>query len=112
MSCAAPTLVTRSVRLGSSTVVSMSGTLDRAASASVAAYLVDQADAATGDFHVDLRAVDLVDDAQVVLVTALHRRLAVRGYQLFLATGATTSSAAELIGVPLPAQTSSHTLTR
>ena len=109
MSCAAPTLVTRSVRSGTATVVSMSGTLDRAAGAMVAAYLLDQADAATGDFHVDLRAVDLVDDAEVVLVTALRRRLAVRGYQLFLATGTTTSSAAELTGVPLRADVVPHT---
>ena len=44
---AAPTLVTRSVRSGIATVVSMSGTLDRAAGAMVAAYLLDQADAAS-----------------------------------------------------------------
>jgi hypothetical protein len=88
------TLVTTSIRSGTATVISMSGTLDRAAGAMVAAYLLDQADVASGDFHLDLRAVDLVEDAEVVLVTALHRRLAVRGHQLYLTPpGATTSAA-------------------
>ena len=74
-------LITTSLRSGTATVVSMSGTLDGAGAAMVASYLLDQADVANGDVHIDLRRVELVDGAEVALVTALQRRLAVRGHQ-------------------------------
>ena len=55
-------LITTSLRSGTATVISMSGTLDPAGAAMVATYLLDQADVANGDFHLDLRAVDLVNE--------------------------------------------------
>ena len=79
------TLITTSTWSGTATVVSMSGTLDRAAGAMAAAYLLDEVDVATGDFHLDVRGVEFVEDADVVLLTALRRRLALRGHQLHLA---------------------------
>ena len=91
-------LITRSLRSGTSTVISMCGTLDGPAAAMVAAYLLDQVDVASGDFYIDLRAVDLVDGAEVPLVTALQRRLAVRGHQLHLTPPDATGSATVPLG--------------
>jgi len=90
------TLITTSVRSGSETMISMSGTLDGAVGASAAATLLEQADVAVGDFHLDLSAVELVDGAEVVLVNLLLRRLAVRGHQLHLSKPATRSATAAI----------------
>ena len=57
-----------------------------AAGTMIAAYLLDEADVATGAFRLDLRAVDFVENADVVLVTALPRRLAIRGLSSTSAT--------------------------
>jgi hypothetical protein len=76
------TLVTTVLRGGSATLISMSGSLDGPVAAMTAGSLLDQADVANGDFHLDLRSVDAVDGAECVLVAALQRRLVVRGHRL------------------------------
>jgi hypothetical protein len=87
------TLVTSWLRSGTSVLITMSGTLDAGGGAMAAAYLLDLADVADGDLHLDLRAVDPVDGADRVLVTVLHRRLAVRGHQLQLTAGTSSFDA-------------------
>jgi hypothetical protein len=82
---AAAALITTCHRSGPATLISMSGTLDGPAAAMAAIYLLEQADVADGDFTIDLRAADLVDDGHLALVTALRRRLAVRRHQLHVA---------------------------
>jgi hypothetical protein len=95
------TLVTTLVRSGATTVISMSGTLDRAAGAMAAAYLLDEVDVANGDVHLDLRTADLVDGTECSLVDVLRRRLAVRGHGLHLTTSAPADSGTLVIR-PVP----------
>jgi hypothetical protein len=84
-------------------MISMSGPLDWAGAAMVATYLLDQADVASGDFYLDLRAVDLVDGADIALITALRRRLTVRGHQLHVNPPDPTRRAAGWRGIrPVP----------
>jgi len=81
-------LITTSHRSGPTTFITMSGILDRPAAAMAAIYLLDHADVADGDFAIDLRAADLVDDGHIALMSALRRRLAVRGHRLHSTSGA------------------------
>ena len=72
------------LRSGTTTVISLSGTLDGVSAAMAAIYLLDEADVANGDLYVDMRAVQPVDPGDVVLVAMLRRRLALRGLSLHL----------------------------
>ena len=85
---ATATLITTVTQSGPTTAISISGTLDGVSASIVTAYLLDQVAFADRDCHLDLGDVKLVDDAQLGLVTALHRVLAVRGHHLHLSTSA------------------------
>ena len=71
-------LFTTILRCGTTTVISLSGTLDGVSAAMASIYLLDEADVATADLYVDMRAVQPVDPSHVVLVAMLRRRLARR----------------------------------